>query len=188
MPDGSFRYENITAGSRHRKFPSGRADWMERKTPPSSDVFLEKGQIPGIFPSPATPQSFLQVSWVPSPQSQMGPFLGAGDGPPPPGHGTTGQGCGIDGWTDSLGMLSWDSCSPRAGAGCSGRFMGGSCPWEKNQGVGGDQNRQKPALPQPKCLDVRHQGLVQKPWACCSNQAALLFLLGFSSQNRLILV
>lgn len=52
----------------------------------------------------------------------------------------------------------------------------------------GDQNRQKPALPQPKCLDVRHQGLVRKPWACCSNQAALLFLLGFSSQNRLILV
>ena len=51
LPDGSFHYENIAAGSRHRKFPSGRADWMERKTPPSSDVCSEKGQIPGIFPS-----------------------------------------------------------------------------------------------------------------------------------------
>ena len=97
LPDGSFRYENITAGSRRRKFPSGRADWVERKTPPSSDVFLEKGQIPGIFPSSATPWSFLQVPWVPLPSHAWDPSWGQAMAWHPPGRAPQGRGAG---WMD----------------------------------------------------------------------------------------
>lgn len=95
LPDSSFRYENITAVSRRRKFPSSCADWMERKTPPSSDVCSEKGQIPGIFPSSAMPRSFLQVPWVPL--SHTGPFPGAGDVLPVLGMAPHGRGVG---WID----------------------------------------------------------------------------------------
>lgn len=165
LPDSSFRYENITAGSRRRKFPSGRADWMERKTPPSSDVFLEKGQIPRIFPSLAMLRSFLQVPWAPPPSHTRDPSRGQAMARPTPGMAP--QGRVRDGWTDALGMLSWDSCSPGAGDVCSGRCMGEGRTFPIGKKSGKIPNSlQKPILPQPKCLHVRHQGLVQtiKVW------------------------
>lgn len=183
LPDGLFRYENITAGSWRRKFPSGCADWMERKTPPSSDVFSEEGQIPGIFPSSATLRSFLQVPWVPPPPVTKGTLRGGRQWPGTPWEWHRRVGV-WDERTDAPGMLSWDSCSPRAGDGCSGRFMGGSSPWEKNQGgAGGRGNLQKPVLPQPKCLDVRHRDLVHtiKVWFESHGLVATTKLLCFPS-------
>lgn len=184
LPGCSLCYENITARAGVGNFQAALLTGWKEKHLPAQMSSQRKGRSRGFF----HPQQFHRASckspgFPPLPHRTLPrgrQWLGT------PRRGTTGQGCRMDG-QKSPGCFHEISLPPYLGTHCSGRFMWGSCPWKKN--LSGKSQTSPKAHPPPAIMPwCKGWGFGLKPGDCCSNQAASLFLLGFISQNRLILV
>lgn len=157
MPDCSLCYENITARAGAGNFQAAVLTGWKEKHLPAQMSSQRKGRSRGFF----HPQQFHRASCKSPgfPPNSQNPSQGQAMAQHPQAqHHRAGV---QDGWTEVPRLLSRDFSSlPCAGTPCNGRFMQGSCPWEKKICQENTKHLQKPILPQPKCLDVREQGLV----------------------------